>query len=122
MGHAVKRRSHSLMIPRRPRSCNPSSSTSQPRPAVDTGRGLGYHEPRACATILAGGKNDRPGTALVLMAAGFQMAAAIGMCTLGGFSLDRRLRTEPWLTLLGLIVGLVVGLMQVMRIARRVQR
>jgi len=56
------------------------------------------------------------------MAAGFQMAAAIGMCTLGGFSLDRRLRTEPWLTLLGLIVGLVVGLMQVMRIARRVQR
>ena len=86
------------------------------------GTSLRYHEPRACATILAGGKNDRPGTALVLMAAGFQMAAAIGLCTLGGFSLDRRLRTEPWFTLLGLIVGLVVGLMQVMRVARRVQR
>jgi len=55
------------------------------------------------------------------MAAGFQMAAAIGLCLWGGLSLDRRLGTEPWFTLVGLILGLVLGLMVVMRTARQVQ-
>jgi F0F1-type ATP synthase assembly protein I len=55
------------------------------------------------------------------MAAGFQMAAAIGLCAWGGVSLDRRLGTGPWFTLVGLILGLVVGLMVIVRTARQVQ-
>ena len=40
---------------------------------------------------------------------GSSFVASILACTVGGWWLDRRLGTLPWLTLVGAIVGIAVG-------------
>lgn len=38
------------------------------------------------------------------------MAAAVGLCGLGGWWLDGKLGTDPWLTVLGVFIGIATGL------------
>jgi F0F1-type ATP synthase assembly protein I len=65
-------------------------------------------------------RDQRPARALALTAAAFQMAVAMGICAWGGYYLDGRWGTEPWLTILGLILGPIVGLMSISRMLRQV--
>jgi F0F1-type ATP synthase assembly protein I len=47
------------------------------------------------------------------------MAAALALSTLGGAWLDTKLDTKPWLTLGGALLGLVGGLLELLRTVRR---
>jgi len=38
------------------------------------------------------------------------MAAAVGLCGIAGYLLDKKLGTEPWLTLAGGILGLATAM------------
>jgi F0F1-type ATP synthase assembly protein I len=67
-----------------------------------------------------GNQNQRPARALALTAAAFEMAIAMGACVWAGYYLDRRWGTDPWLTIVGLIAGPIVGLMIVFRMLRQV--
>lgn len=53
------------------------------------------------------------------MAAAWTMTAALLIGAFGGRWLDGRLGTAPWLLLLGLLLGLVVGFYELMRVALR---
>lgn len=48
---------------------------------------------------------------------GMQLAFTLLAFTLGGFFLDQRLETLPWLTIAGAIVGLVLLFLQLYRTA-----
>ncbi|NLB88128.1 MAG: AtpZ/AtpI family protein [Syntrophomonadaceae bacterium] len=37
------------------------------------------------------------------------IAVAVGLCGLGGWWLDGKLGTEPWLTVLGVLLGVATG-------------
>ncbi len=50
---------------------------------------------------------------------GWTMAAALALATLGGAWLDNKLDTKPWLTLGGAVLGLVGGLLEILRTVRR---
>ncbi len=57
----------------------------------------------------AGSKSDGP-SPLTLIGSGFEFAGAVALLTLGGWWLDGRLGSRPWLMLLGLLVGTVGGI------------
>ncbi len=38
------------------------------------------------------------------------IAAAVGLCGLGGWWLDGKLGTDPWLTVLGVFIGIATGM------------
>lgn len=48
---------------------------------------------------------------------GMQLAATLVVFTLGGYFLDHRLETLPWLTITGAIVGLALLFLQLYRTA-----
>ncbi len=48
------------------------------------------------------------------------MAVAMGLCAWGGYYLDERWGTEPWLTIAGLILGPILGLMIIKHMLREV--
>lgn len=50
---------------------------------------------------------------------GIEMAAAVSICTLGGWWLDQRFGTEPYLLIFGLIVGTGAAVKTVVRAVRR---
>jgi len=52
----------------------------------------------------------------VLSGAGFTMAAAVAIGALAGRWLDQRLGTEPWLLIIGFLLGTVAGFIQMARI------
>lgn len=66
------------------------------------------------------GSAARTGSALravaVLSGAGFTMAAAVAIGALAGRWLDQRLGTEPWLLVVGFLLGTVAGFIQMARI------
>lgn len=53
------------------------------------------------------------------LGAAWTLTAAVLLGVLGGRWLDGRWGTRPWLTLLGTLTGLIVGLYEVARIALR---
>ena len=57
----------------------------------------------------------RWGTALRVVGVGWYIAGCILLGILGGRWLDGKLHTEPWLMLLGLMVGLLVAFYGVYR-------
>ena len=64
-----------------------------------------------------------------LIGIGWYFAVCIVIGVVGGVLLDRAAGTEPWLTLLGLILGLVIAfyggyqmLMEVLQLQQRAQR
>jgi F0F1-type ATP synthase assembly protein I len=52
------------------------------------------------------------------MATAYGLIAAILVCGAVGYALDAWLQTRPWLSMLGLISGLVVGLYELVRYVR----
>lgn len=66
------------------------------------------------------GSAARTGSALravaVLSGAGFTLAAAVAIGALAGRWLDQRLGTEPWLLVVGFLLGTVAGFIQMARI------
>jgi hypothetical protein len=66
----------------------------------------------------AGGRpvnGSKMGTVLRLVGIGWYIALCIGGGSFGGLWLDRLLGTSPLLTLLGLAIGIVVGLVGMIR-------
>ncbi len=47
---------------------------------------------------------------------GIQIGAAIGLCAYAGQWLDTKFSTTPWLTLVGVLIGCTVGLMNIIKI------
>lgn len=52
---------------------------------------------------------------------GTELAVSILIGLLGGHWLDERLSTRPWLTLLGLLLGIAAGFKSLYRVAQREQ-
>lgn len=42
------------------------------------------------------------------------LAAAVGLCTIAGYFLDKKLETNPWLTVLGGILGIATAMKMIM--------
>ena len=53
---------------------------------------------------------------------GMQLAGAMVLFTLGGYFLDGRLHTTPWLTVLGGILGMVAVFVQLIRTSQEMSR
>jgi putative F0F1-ATPase subunit (Ca2+/Mg2+ transporter) len=49
------------------------------------------------------------------MGLGWVLAVSVGLGTVGGLYADRRFGTKPWMTLIGLIAGMAVGFVNVLR-------
>jgi ATP synthase protein I len=50
---------------------------------------------------------------------GFEFVAAVLLLSAAGFGLDRWLGTSPWLLLGGMVLGFVVGLVMMIRSAKK---
>ncbi|MFN7701197.1 MAG: AtpZ/AtpI family protein [Deltaproteobacteria bacterium] len=53
---------------------------------------------------------------------GTELSVAIFLGLFGGHWLDKRLATQPWLTLVGLLLGLAAGFKNLYRVAKREQQ
>ncbi len=53
------------------------------------------------------------------MAAAWVLTGAVLLLGLGGWWLDGRFGTSPWLTTIGLLAGVVVGMYELARVALR---
>jgi F0F1-type ATP synthase assembly protein I len=53
---------------------------------------------------------------------GTQLTLSIVMCGAAGWYADTRYGTEPWLLVVGLVLGMVVGVLQFIRTVRRLDR
>ncbi|HJR09716.1 MAG TPA: AtpZ/AtpI family protein [Pyrinomonadaceae bacterium] len=56
----------------------------------------------------------------VVYGAVLSLAMSIVSCLLVGWALDRWLGTSPWLIVVGIVIGSVVGFMQFIRLMSRV--
>jgi ATP synthase protein I len=56
----------------------------------------------------------------IVYGAVFSLAAAIVVCLLVGWLLDRWLKTGPWLLVAGIVLGTIVGFFQFVRMMSRV--
>jgi ATP synthase protein I len=56
---------------------------------------------------------------LALAGAGLELAGVVVILTLGGWWLDGRLGTGPWLVLIGAFVGIVGSLYKLWRVGKR---
>lgn len=66
-----------------------------------------------------GGLSDALRRAGPYLGLGTTLAAAIAVLMGGGYWLDRKLGTQPWLTLLGALMGMVVGFYNLFDTLRR---
>lgn len=64
-------------------------------------------------------RNFGKGQRLALVGTEISVATLIGL--FGGHWLDGKLDTRPWLTLLGLLLGIAAGFNSLLRVARREQ-
>lgn len=53
---------------------------------------------------------------------GLEMGVSVAVGFLGGSYLDEKLRTDPWLSGIGLILGITAGFRSLYRLAKREQR
>lgn len=56
------------------------------------------------------------------MGLGMQMAFTMVACTLGGYYLDRWLRTSPWLIISGAVLGMVMVFVYLIQISNSLNR
>lgn len=67
-------------------------------------------------------KKDGPGEELrelgPLLSVGTMLAASLGLGVVGGYWADGRFGTKPWLTLTGLLLGLTVGVYNLVMVIR----
>jgi F0F1-type ATP synthase assembly protein I len=66
------------------------------------------------------GEPDSAGKSGVLIGAVFSLASTIIACLLVGWLLDHWLKTGPWLLVVGIVLGSVLGFYQLIRIMMRV--
>jgi ATP synthase protein I len=52
---------------------------------------------------------------------GAELLGSLAVCAIPGWLLDKKLGTGPWLTLLGALLGIALGLFQLIRTATRRQ-
>ena len=57
-----------------------------------------------------------------LSAVGLTLVVATVLGLAGGYYLDRWLGTSPWLTLIGLLLGIVAGFVSLFRSVKRAER
>ncbi len=62
--------------------------------------------------------SGRPG-AMVLAGAGLELGMATVALMLGGWWLDQKLATDPWLMLTGLAIGMIGGTYNVYRLSKK---
>ena len=63
-------------------------------------------------------KNTLIGKIITYSSIGIQMGIAIAVGVIAGVYLDKWLHTSPWLTLLGLLIGLVSGFTRLYQIGK----
>lgn len=54
--------------------------------------------------------------AAIVSGIGFTMAVSVALGALGGAWLDRRWGTEPWLTVVGFLLGSIGGFLEMLRL------
>ena len=62
------------------------------------------------------------GKVLVYSSLGIQVGFAIGLSIIAGVYLDQWLKTGPWLTIMGLVVGVISGFMRLFQIGKELSR
>lgn len=60
-------------------------------------------------------------TAQPYLDASWQLIGSVALCTLGGWWLDGKLGTAPWLLIVGSMLGLATGMWTFMRVVLRLQ-
>lgn len=70
-------------------------------------------------TRQSGGGRDRGPNPWVLLAAGTELGLSVALLSLGGWWLDKRWETSPWLLLTGLAIGAIGGMYRLYRIGKR---
>ena len=70
------------------------------------------------------GKHERDiwRAAALLSTMGMVLVASTFVGFLAGYALDRWLGTLPWLSIVGLMLGIAAGMLELVRIVRRVAR
>lgn len=53
---------------------------------------------------------------------GFELAGTVGACCIAGYFLDRWLDSAPWGLLAGAVLGIVLGMFNLIRLALKVYR
>jgi hypothetical protein len=87
------------------------SGRPQPPEHGPTGRGRSNRGPAGKAKGPAGKAKGPDGPSpLTLIGSGFEFAGVVTLLTLGGWWLDGKFATRPWLMLLGLLVGTIGGI------------
>ena len=62
------------------------------------------------------------GKVLIYSSIGIQVGLTVGIGIIGGVYLDQWLGTGPWLTILGLLVGVVSGFTRLFQIGKELNR
>lgn len=60
-------------------------------------------------------------TAQPYLDASWQLIGAVLLCTFGGWWLDKRFGTAPWLLVTGALLGLAAGMLTFIRVVMRMQ-
>lgn len=87
----------------------PREPSSPPEPSANPGE-PGVEKP--------GASKPSP-NAMVLAGAGMELAAAVAVFSLGGWWLDEKLGTSPAFILVGLFIGLIGGMYNLYKVAKR---
>jgi|TARA_B100000902_G_scaffold288646_1_gene274818 ATP synthase protein I len=66
-------------------------------------------------------KNDNPSSIGTAFKLSTELVAAVAVGTIIGFILDKTFGTKPWLILIFFFVGVVAGIMNVIRSAKKMQ-
>lgn len=60
-------------------------------------------------------KAEEPSPYALAFGLGAELVGALAVCGLPGIWLDKKLGTGPWLTLVGVLLGIALGLFQLVR-------